>query len=80
MCYLHSHIHSCGCRDASRVVVCDRMAHHVADHRCHDLLASPRRRPRYCARHVPTYTPAYPPFATWEYREPFGYLKWPYTF
>ncbi|ATY59560.1 hypothetical protein A9K55_003483 [Cordyceps militaris] len=79
MCHLHFGTHPCGCRDESRIVVCDRVVHHVADARCFETLSCRRRRRRWCARHQPattTYTTTsrsptpHPRPAAWEYERP----------
>ncbi len=60
MCHLHYPTHNCGCREHSRVVVCDRVYTHEADPRCLEMINTPRRRRRWCARHRPSTQPPIP--------------------
>ncbi len=53
MCHLHISTLPCGCRDESRVIVCDRLARHRAHARCFEMLSCRPRRRRWCARHHP---------------------------
>ncbi|KAJ6785964.1 hypothetical protein PWT90_09142 [Aphanocladium album] len=64
MCRLQVITHSCGCRDESRIEVCDHLIHHRPDARCFEMLSCRRRRRRYCPRHQPTTRET-----VWEYPE-----------
>lgn len=65
MCHLHITTHPCGCREESRIEVCDHLIHHRADPLCFEMLSCRRRRRRYCARHQPVTRDS----IAWEYPE-----------